>query len=287
MEAASNLRVGLAGGRGLRWAMADLTGALREARDRLDLSPISAAALGRALASAVLLLRMETKVPTRVVVEVRGDGPLGAVVAEADDSGAVRGLVGERALDLPATPEGKLDVAAAVGRKGYLRVTYERGRRSYQSQVELVSGEIGEDLAHYLRQSQQVRSAVLLGVLTRREGIAAAGGLVVEVLPGASNEALERVERNIRDMPGVSRLLETGGMAEVLARIFDGVGWEHLEAVDFSYRCRCSRERLRDHLILLSADDREELDLDRGTTEAECVFCGAVYTYRAEELAPN
>jgi molecular chaperone Hsp33 len=281
--ARGQLRLGLAGDGGLRWAVTDLTTIVETARDRLDLSPVAAAALGRGMAGAALLLRLAAKTPTRLTLELSGDGPLRRVVAEADDAGNLRGMVGHRHVDVPHRPDHKLAVGAALG-AGFLRVARELPAGSYHSQVELVSGEIGEDVAHYLAQSEQTRSAVLLGVLGRPAGVAAAGGLIVEVLPGAADAVVERLEENLRDVAGVSHLVEEGGVEQVLATALAGLGPEEREARDLSYRCRCDRDRLRRHLERLERDDLESLREDAGHLEAECAFCGEIYRFEREEL---
>lgn len=282
--AQGRLDLGLAGEGSLRWAVVNLTGIVQEARDRLDLSPVASAALGRSLAGSALLLRLAAKTPTRLVLEVRGDGPIGRVLAEADQDGNLRGMVGNAQVDVPHTPEGKLAVGTAVG-KGSLRVLREyEGRNHYHSQVELVSGEIGDDLAHYLQQSEQNRSAVLLGVLAKPAGIAAAGGMIVEVLPGAKEETIEVLERNIARIPGVSRLVEEGGIDHVVDAVLAGLDREVKETRPMRYRCRCSRERLLHHLVLLSAEDRDHLKEPDGTIEADCVFCGNRYRFSPDEL---
>ena len=205
MAAQGKLELGLAGNGAFRWAVADITDVMEEVRDRFDLWPVPAAALGRCLAGAALLQRLSTKTPSRLMLEVRGNGPLLRVLAEADDAGNLRGMVGDSQVQVPDWPGGKLGVGRAVG-KGYLRVLREyEGGNSYQSQVELVSGEIGEDVAYYLRQSEQTPSAVLLGVLGKPSGVVAAGGMVIEVLPGAPEDAIARLEQNIGKIHGVSR----------------------------------------------------------------------------------
>lgn len=284
--AQGKLELGLAGDGGLRWAVADITDVVAEARDRFDLWPVPTAALGRCLAGAALLQRLADKTPSRLMLEVRGDGPILRVLAEADEEGNLRGLVGDGKVQVPDWPNAKLGVGRAVG-KGYLRVmrAYE-GRSTYQSQVELVSGEIGIDIAHYLEQSEQTRSAVLLGVLARPGGlVAAAGGMVVEVLPGASEEAIELLEANIATIGGVSELLEQGGTGEVVERVLAGFDREVVEERTLRYRCRCSRERFLHQLVLLPADDREYLVGEGGTIDADCHFCGAKYRYTPDELA--
>jgi molecular chaperone Hsp33 len=276
--------VGLAAEGALRWAVADVTEIVETARERLDLSPVAAAAMGRSMAGAALLLRLATKTPTRLVVEVRGDGPIRRVVGEADERGNVRGMVGEPRVDVPHRPDGKLAVGAAVGR-GFLRVVREQPGGSYDSQVELVSGEIGDDVAHYLAQSEQTRSAVLLGVLGRPDGVAAAGGLIVEVMPDAPESAIGRLEANLAGVAGVSHLVEEGGVDRVLATVLAGLDLERREERPLFYRCRCERERLRRHLERLSADDLESLREEAGTVEAECAFCGEVYRFDRDQLS--
>ncbi len=276
------LEVGLAGAGSLRWAAADITPALEEARLRLDLSPISAIALGRALTGAALLRRIFLKVPSRLLLEVRGDGPLGQILAESDEQGALRGLVGEPRLETPA--DGQMRIASLVG-KGLLRVTREHGRSRYSGEVELVSGELGDDLTHYLQQSEQIRSAVLLGVLTKPTGIAVAGGLIVEALPGTEDEVIDRLERNISSMEGVSFLMDSGGVPALERAVLEGLGREVMSSQTLEYRCRCSREGLLDKLRPLAERDLEALlDVD-GKCEATCAFCNARYLYSAEELS--
>ena len=139
-----------------------------------------------------------------------------------------------------------------------LRVLREHaGGGSYHSQVKLVTGEIGDDVAHYLSQSEQSRSAVLLGVLAKPFGIAAAGGMIVEVLPGAGEDVVERLERNLANVPGVSHLVEAGGSVHVVDTLLAGLDREVHEARPLQYRCRCSRERLRHHLALLTEEERD------------------------------
>ena len=162
--AQGRLELGLAGQGAFRWAVADIKGVLAEARDRFDLWPVPTAALGRCLAGAALLQRLATKTPSRLMLEVRGDGPILRVIAEADEEGNLRGMVGDPQVQVEDWPNGKLGVGRAVG-KGHLRVmrAFDDGRPTYQSQVELISGEIGIDVAHYLRQSEQTYSAVQIG----------------------------------------------------------------------------------------------------------------------------
>ncbi len=274
------LEVGLAAAGSLRWVAADITPALEEARRRFDLSPISAVALGRTLTGAALLRRIFLKVPSRILLEVRGDGPLGQVIAEADEEGALRGTVGAPRLETP--PEG-MKIARLLG-SGILRVTRQNGRSRYTGEVALVSGELGDDLTHYLQKSEQIRSAVLLGVLPKPAGIAAAGGLMVEALPGTEEEVIERLELNIRSIEGVSFLLDSGGVPALERAVLEGLGREVLETQAIEYRCRCSREKLLAKLIPLAERELDALLDADGRCEATCAFCNARYLYTADEL---
>jgi molecular chaperone Hsp33 len=281
------LEAGMAAGGHLRWVAVDLTAPVEFIRRRRDLSPISSAALGRALAGAAMLLRLSSKTPHRLVLEIRGDGPLRKVMTEAEPNGNLRGLVSEPRVDLPAYPNGKLAVGKAIG-SGILQILreYDGGGR-YHSQVQLVSGEIGADLAHYLQQSEQTRSAVLVGVLTRPEGVVAAGGLIVEPLPDAPEPVIAHLERNLAAAREASRLLETGGMAALKAGCLDGLEPQRLESQAVRYHCRCSRERLLGQLLGLSAEQLEELGIGSEVAQAECGFCGEVYLFQPSELRPQ
>lgn len=283
--ATGTLEQGLAQNGDVRWAAVDLSAVLEAARGRLDLSPVAAAALGRALAGATLLLRMALKTPSRLILEIKGDGPLGTVVAEVDDLGNLRGMVGNRQVDVPHRSDGKLAVGAAVG-TGVLRVIREEpGRRRYQSEVALVSGEIGEDLAHYLEQSEQTQSAVLVGVLAQPSGVAAAGGMMIEVLPGSPEKAIATLEANLAALGGVSRVLAEGGLRAVIDRALEGLSPERHEALTLSYRCRCNRERLRAYLVAIARTESEPLHDEDGKVAVECAFCGEKYTFEAAEIA--
>jgi molecular chaperone Hsp33 len=282
------LEAGTAGAGDLRWVAVDITGPAEFIRDRLDLSPVAAAALGRCMAGAAMLLRLSAKAPLRLVLEVRGSGPIGKVMAEVDQEGNLRGLVGEPQVEVDHYANGKLAVGMAVG-GGTLEVLreYEQPGVRYQSRVALVSGEIGEDLAHYLEQSAQTRSAVLVGVLARPEGVTAAGGLIVEVMPGASEGTIARLEANIERNREVSRILEQQGVPGVKEAILDGLVPHKRESHGLRYHCRCSRERFLGHLLGLSEEQLEELGLDTEVAQAECGFCGAVYLFQPSELKPQ
>lgn len=278
-----DLRLGLAGDGSLRWVAVDLAAPLEEARASLDLSPVAAVALGRAAVAAALLLRFSIKVPGRLLLEIRGDGPLGKVFAEADDQGYVRGLVGKPRLATPA--DGRLSIGWAVG-QGTFKVTRQTERGVYESQVELVSGEIAKDLVHYLEQSQQIRSAALLGVQPRPTGIAEAGGLVIEALPGTPEEVLKRLEANIAALGGVSLHLEDGGIEGLIDALLRDVDRRELERHELRYGCGRGRASLLQKLAHLTVEEVDSIVDAEGRFAADCVFCGRRYAISRDELIP-
>lgn len=286
-SAAGRLEHGLAGKGSLRWAAAELTQLLEAARRRMDLSPVSAAALGDSLTAAALLLQFASKNPSRLVLDIRGHGPLRKLVAEVDDQGNLRAMVGEPRAEVDSARPGDtgadLGVSDALGR-GSLRVLREVRGGSHQSVVQLLTGRLALGVAHYLEQSEQTRSAVVLGVLAKPDGIAAAGGMLIEYLPGSPEHALGVVEGNLAGLGEASRILESGGLPGLIAEVFNGLDVQEHGAKTLHYRCRCSRERLREQLLRFSGSDREHLRHDDGSTEAECAFCGTVYRFGRQEL---
>lgn len=282
-----SIAIGRAGGVGVRWAAVDLAGVVEEARWRHDLSPVAAAALGRALAGAILLQRLSARACRRLTLTVSGDGPLGRILAEADAEGNLRGMVAEPRLDLPLGPDGRIRIGPAVG-QGLLRVVRDLADgTSWESQVELRTGEIGLDLAHFLEQSEQTPSAVMVGELEGPEGVRAAGGMIVELMPDAEDVTVERLESNLESLGGVSGWLAAGGTDALVGAVLDGLDREVVETAPVRFRCRCSREALLDRLLALPPDDRAEVADEDGRVEAECAYCGTHYLYASSELDPQ
>ena len=282
-DAPGTLRLGLAGSGDFRWATVDLTGPLEALRRRLDPSPVAAVAMGRCLAAAALVLRFTTKDPGRIRLELLGDGPLGKVLVEVSSDGMLRAMVDE--LRFPGVAGDPLSVGAAVGR-GLLRVTQESVRRPtpYVSQTELITGNVGEDLVHYLEQSLQIRSAALLTTKPAASGIVAAGGLLVEALPGADGERLSRLERNIAALGDLGAVVESSGDQGLLERVMDGFDIEELEEHTLRYGCSCSREVLLDRLMSLPPEDLQEVAGEDGKATLECAFCLGQITFSVDEL---
>lgn len=257
----------------------------QKARTCHNLSPVVAAALGRAMTGAVLLAG-DYKNHEGVSLKFNGDGPLGAVHADCFDSHYVRGYVDHPQLDIPLKANGKLDVSGAVGQHGQLSVTrFTPEKMTYTSQAELVSGEIAEDLAYYLLTSEQVPSTISLGVLVARDySIAASGGFLVQALPGARDEDLARVEANITCIGPITSYLSGHPDGEELAGIIlSGMHYKELYRQPLSWRCTCSRDRIKNVLMSLRPADKEEL-LNDPQVEMTCQYCGARYVISHDEL---
>jgi len=256
-----------------------------EAALRHDAAPTAADAFGRTLMGAVLLASMKKGNET-VQVQFRGDGPLGTVMAIADPQGRVRGVVERPHID-PPLRAGRHDVAAAVGR-GVLAVVRHRPgwREPYSGLVPIETGEVARDLTQYLLDSEQTHSAVGLGVSIDRDGcVTAAGGFLVQALPGASDEVLEQIEANVQALPGSAELVQSGVRGDELAdRLLVGVGSSVHERSEPRFHCPCTRERARATIALLGRDEVHEIVRNGESQEVRCEFCCERYVLTPDEL---
>lgn len=259
------------------------TGVVEEARRRHGTSPVASAALGRAL-TAGLMLATEIKGRDILTIRVLGDGPLGGIVVSADGNGKVRGYVQNPAVDLPREKEGKLPVGAAVG-KGMLYVSKDLGlKEPFVGSCELVSGEIGEDIAYYLYTSEQIPSAVALGVLVGPGGhIRAAGGLMVQVLGDVDDETRERLSRRFTGLGAVSSLIDRGYKPEDLIKELK-FEYEILSSYPVSFECKCDKHKVEEALFSLGAKELEDMLAKEGRAEVKCHFCGESYLFTREEI---
>ncbi len=259
------------------------------ARLKHGLSPISTAILGRTLTGAILLTSLlKHGTEQRLLLRIEGDGPVGFAVAEANAKGEVRGFVRNPNVEtFVRESEGKrkFDIATAVG-KGFLTVVKDFGFGTpYESSVPLVSGEIAEDIAYYLSKSEQIPSAVSIGVLVGERGeVTAAGGFLVQPLPGASEKAIVRIEENVRKMLPISTLIKEGKRPEdIVEMLFEGFTPELLALKELSFKCKCSREVAEGGILALPEVEIEELIKEGGVT-IKCNFCGEEYFFSPEEL---
>lgn len=286
---------GLAAEGNLRVLALETTDITEEARTRHDLSPTATAALGRAMTGALLLSFLLSKTPKeRITLQFQGDGPLGGPVVEASPEGFVRGYVKNPRAEPPLRPDGKLNVGAAVG-QGELKVDRLLSNEElYQSSVELVSGEIAEDLARYLWQSEQIPSAVLLGVRVYGQGeVEVSGGVAVQVLPGCPDEVVRQLEANLEGRSSITDLLKEQGLEGTVEALMDGLDYDptDLSVLGFrqgyipaQFRCRCTRDRAIAALVYFSPQEREDMIEQDGGAEVLCHWCGDKYHITPDEI---
>ena len=285
---ASFLLRGTAANNTLRLVGMDSTAVVEEARIRHDLSKTATAALGRTLTASVLLATVLGKrSDSRVTVRVDGNGPLGWIVAEGSVDGRVRGYVRHPEADLPLRQsDGKLDVSGVVGQEGELAVTrlLDNGE-PYTGSVDLVSGEIAEDISTYLGVSEQIPNAVLLGVYEEGGRVYRAGGLLIQAMPGVTDETLVKLEANIRHMGMLTDNLRVGGLLHAMTRATEGLDLRLAPgAQPARFECRCSRQRALDSLRFFSAEDRQEM-MQAGGQEILCHWCNEKYHLTPDEIA--
>lgn len=267
----------------LRAFAVNTTGIVEEMRRRHGTTPVATAALGRAATAGVMMGAM-LKGAERLTIQIRGDGPIGQIVIDANAVGEVRGYVSEPQVNLPLNPRGKLDVAGAVG-DGYLYVIKDLGlKEPYRGSVPIVSGELGEDFTYYFAKSEQTPSAVALGVLVDTDySVRAAGGFIVQLLPGVDDGEVAAIEQKLAALPPVTAMLDEGmDLESILRSVIDSV--EVLERSEVHFRCTCSYERTEQTLISLGREEVEQLLREEGRAEIVCHFCNEKYEYDAERL---
>jgi len=289
----SRLIRGLAAAGQLRVLAVDSKRLVEEARRRHTTSASATAALGRALSGAALLAQLLSKGRReRVTLIIDGDGPLGGLVAEAGVDGRVRGYVKNPDAEVEPRADGKLNVGALIG-SGQLRVIRALASgEQYDSTVPLQSGEIAEDIAYYLWQSEQQPAALLLGVMLAPSGeVASAGGLLLQVTPDAGEEVLARLQDNLSRTAGFSSLLHERGLQGAAQEVLRGLDLEwrapqaaNLEELAIDFVCRCSREKALVALSYFTPQEREEMIAEDGGAEVVCHWCGAKYTFSPEQL---
>ncbi|NMG19634.1 Hsp33 family molecular chaperone HslO [Brasilonema bromeliae] len=274
---------------GIRAVGAITTRLTEEARNRHKLSYVATAALGRTMTAGLLMASSMKRTGARVNIRVKGDGPLGGILIDAGLDGTVRGYVENPSVELPPNSKGKLDVGGAVG-KGFLYVVRDIGYGyPYSSTVELVSGEIGDDVAHYLISSEQTPSAVVLGVFVGASGVTAAGGLLVQVLPKAArDEALvETLESRVAALSGFTPLLQAGkSLTDIFQDLLGDMGVAIFpETQILRYHCGCSFDRVLGALKMLGEAELQDMITKDNGAEATCDFCGTVYQASRDDLA--
>jgi molecular chaperone Hsp33 len=264
----------------------DSTETVGEAQRRHYTWPTASAALGRSMTAGVMMGAM-LKGDNKLTIKINGGGPIGGIIVDSNAKGEVRGYVHHPQTHFDLNEHGKLDVRRAVGTDGMLMVVKDVGMRDhFTGQVPIVSGELGEDFTYYFASSEQVPSAVGVGVLVNPDNsILAAGGFIIQLMPGIDESTITKIEQSIQSIPPVSKLIEKGLTPEEL--LFEILGKENvkiLEKMPVSFRCTCSKERFGNAIISLGTEEIEQMIEEDGKAEAHCHFCNEKYLFSVEEL---
>ena len=251
-------------------------------------TPNATAAFGRALTAASMMGNMQKVDNGSMTLQIRGGGPIGTITVVSDPTGNVRGCVTEPHVPLVEKYPGKLDVGATVGTNGTLTVIRDlQMKEPYIGSTELVSGEIGDDVTAYFAQSEQTPTACALGVLVDRDcSVKVAGGYLLQLLPGAPEDVIDRLEAGIQRAGAVTKILEQGMTPEdILGQVAGDLGMVFLETTEVSYKCYCSRDRVTSALISLGRQELEQIRDEGNTFPVECQFCDTVYRFTPEDIA--
>ncbi|WP_313894874.1 Hsp33 family molecular chaperone HslO [Psychrobacillus sp.] len=262
------------------------TDTIGEAQRRHQTWPTASAALGRSMTAAVMMGAM-LKGEDKLTVKVEGKGPIGPMIIDSNAKGEVRGYVTNPQTHFDLNEQGKLDVRRAVGDEGTLTIVKDLGLRDFfTGQVPIVSGELGEDFTYYFTVSEQVPSAVGLGVLVNPDNsILAAGGFIIQLMPGADDETITIIEEHLGKMKPVSAMIERGLTPEEL--LFEILGKENVQILDsmpVAFECNCSKDRFGSAIISLGESEIRDMISEDGGAEASCHFCMETYNYSVDEL---
>lgn len=257
-----------------------------EAQRRHYTWPVASAALGRTISAGVMMGAM-LKGEENLTIKVEGGGPIGLILVDSDAKGHVRGYVSNPHVHFDLNEHGKLDVRRAVGTEGMLSVVKDIGLRDYfTGQVPIVSGELGEDFTYYFATSEQVPSSVGVGVLVNPDNsIKAAGGFIIQLMPGAEDETITMIENRLNTVPPVSKLIDRGlSPEELLKEVLGEENVNILETLPVAFTCKCSKERFENAIVGLGEEEITAMIEEDGQAEAQCHFCNEKYLYTREEL---
>lgn len=290
MEQTHNMLRGISENGGVVFYGVDSTEIVREMERLHKTSAVTTAALGRLLTAASMMGIMLKGSKDSITLQIRGGGPAGRLMAVSDGTGNVKGYVENPVVELPLRADGHLNVGAAVGKDGTLDVIRDMGlREPYIGQVPLVSGEIAEDITSYFAISEQVPTVCALGVLVNPDlTVKCAGGFILQLLPGATEAEIDRLEKNTQGMSGITALLNEGKTVEELLHMaLDGFAPEILDSYHVTYRCDCSVERVERTLRSLGRAEVERLRDEDPVATVDCQFCGKAYHIDLNELLKN
>ena len=276
-----------AGDKQIRVYVANTTKMVKDAFEVHGTSPVATAALGRTITAASIMGKMLKGDNDRLTFQIHGSNLIKNIVAVTDSTGNVKGYISDPVVDLPPKLNGKLDVGGAIGDKGKLIIVRDLGlKEPYVGHANLITGEIAEDLAAYYMYSEQQPTAVSLGVLTdSEEYVKAAGGIMIQTLPGIEDEVLTQLEFCIVQMRSISAMINDGLTAEEIAKeVMNGFEVEHLETSEVEFKCDCSRERMLGALISIGEKELTEIVEQDEETEIHCHFCNTYYKFKREEI---
>jgi molecular chaperone Hsp33 len=270
----------------IKAAAVQSTELVEEARRIHRTLPLATAALGRTLTAASLMGDELKEEDGSVTLQVRGDGPLGAITAVSDSEGNVRGYLQNPAVYLPLKTNGKLDVGGGVG-QGVLTVIKDIGAKEpFSGKVELLSGEIAEDVAYYYYASEQIPTVCALGVLVDTDQhVKQAGGYIIQLMPGAPDGLVSILEARVQETPSMTTMMEQGMTAEeVLQYMLDGMRFEELYKHDVKYECKCSRQKVEQAVLSIGREELKRLYEEEETVKVTCQFCDKEYVFTKEEI---
>lgn len=260
---------------------------VEKARSFHNTSPVATAALGRLLNATAMMGSMLKGEKDLVTLQLNGNGPLGRVLAVSGCDSMVKGYVDNPVVDIPLNANGKLDVGSAVGKEGFITVIQDLGLKDpYIGKIPLVSGEVGDDLAKYFAISEQVPSVVALGVLVDKDlSVKNSGGFIIQVMPGATDDDITKLEENIANITSVTQMLEDGmNIEEIMGTALCGFDFHFTDKKDMGYYCNCSRERVRRVLKSIGTEEIEAIIKEDGKAELDCHFCNQKYQFDIDEL---
>lgn len=266
---------------------ADTTDVIAKAEQIHKTSAVNTAALGRLMTAAAMMGDMLKGKDDSITLRINGGGPAGSLIAASDSEGNVRGYVQNPVVEIPLNDKGKLDVKGTVGKNGYLFVMKDIGlNEPYVGQTEIVSGEIAEDITNYYAVSEQTPSVCALGVLVNPDlTVAAAGGFIIQLLPGCPDEVIDKIEYSMQDIEPVTTMLSNGMSADDIAKkALGNMKIDKLDESTIEYRCNCSKERVEGALISTGDESLNEMADSSIDTNVECHFCDKVYTFTPQEI---
>lgn len=285
MDRDLNVRATAANGT-VRLAVAVTTQMVRKAKEIHNLSPTASAALGRTMTGAALMSTSLKEKSHSITIQIKGNGPLGSIIVITDALANIKGYVANPNVDLPLNEEGKLDVAKAVGR-GFINVIKDLGlKEPYRGQVDLVSGEIAEDLAYYYANSEQIPTVIALGVLVDKDGsILNSGGYMIQLMPETDEDLINYIENKIQTVKPVTSMLAEGlGAEDMLYKLLGEKGVNILEKTEPAYKCTCSRDRMERNILSLGEKELRTLLSEQETIEIQCHFCNSKYLFTRDDI---